>query len=390
MRKPWLIGGTAAVAVALAVAATVVTRAGNSPDAGKKKDVTLEFTPAEVVRPVLATVPERIEFSGPLMAPRTAVVRAKAAGTLLTLSVAEGSRVRAGQSLGTIDLSDLESRAAERAAGVDSAKARVDEAERMYRSNEDLARQRFISANALESSRATLETARAQLKSAQAQLATSTLGIREAALVAPIGGLIGRRNVVPGEKVSAEQELMTVVDLSQLELAGVVGTHQVSSLAPGQTLAVRVEGRAEPVQGRIDRIAPMAEAGTRGIRVVVVLPNPGEVFRAGQYASALVTLDDRAPRLTVPAAAVGQASGQDFVWTLEQGALVRRIVITGRRDGIGNRVEILSGLAADASVLAARFDTLREGAPARVVARGADRGNSAAQAAPGASTGKAS
>jgi membrane fusion protein, multidrug efflux system len=288
------------------------------------------------------------------------------AGTLLSLDVAEGSRVKAGQPLGTIDLSDLHSRAAERAAGVDSAKARVAEAERLHASNIDLANQRFISTNALESSRATLEAARAQLKSAQAQWATSTLGIREAALAAPINGVVGKRSVVPGEKVSAEQELLTVVDLRELELTGVVGTHQVSRLLPGQKLNVRVEGAALPVEGRIDRIAPMAEAGTRGIRVVVLLANPNELFRAGQYASAVVLLDDSAQRLTLPVTALGQASGQDFVWTLEKGALVRRIVVTGRRDDTLGHVEITKGLDADAQVLAARFDTLKEGAQARI------------------------
>ena len=388
MRKPWLLGGGVAIIV-VAVAAGVSLRAKSKDDSkDKKAEVTLEFTPAEIVRPLLASMPERVEFSGPLMAPRTAVVRAKAAGTLLGLSVAEGSRVKAGQSLGTIDLADLQSRAAERAAGVDSARARMVEAERIHRSNEDLANQKFISANALESSRATLEATRAQLKSAQAQLGTAALGIREAALVAPISGVIGRRNVVPGEKVSAEQELMTVVDLKELELAGVVGTHQVSMLRPGQKLAVRVEGAAEPVEGRIDRIAPMAEAGTRGIRVVVLLPNPDEVFRAGQYASALVSLDDASQRLTVPAGSVGQASGQDFVWTVEKGALVRRLVITGRRDALNGRVEVTQGLAPDTQVVAARFDTLKEGAPARVVAKGAGSGMPAASAS--AASGKAS
>jgi membrane fusion protein, multidrug efflux system len=381
MRKAWLIGGVGAVIVALVTAGVMASMAKSRNEArDKKADVTLEFTPAEVVRPVLAAMPERIEFSGPLMAPRTAVVRAKAAGTLLVLSVAEGSRVRAGQSLGTIDLADLQSRAAERAAGVDSARARLGEAQRTHQSNEDLANQKFISANALESSRAALDAARAQLKSAQAQLGTAALGIREAALVAPIGGVIGRRNVVPGEKVSAEQELMTVVDLSTLELAGVVGTHQVSMLRPGQLLAVRVEGAATPVEGRIDRIAPVAEAGTRGIRVVVVLANPNEAFRAGQYASALVALDDAAQRLTLPASAIGQASGQDFVWTLEKGALVRRIVVTGRRDAASARVEVTQGLTADAQVLAARYDTLKEGAAARVVAKGAGAAAPAASA----------
>ena len=382
MRKPWLIGGGVVVVVALVVAGAAL-RAKSKDDKDKKPPVTLEFTPAEVVRPLLAAMPERIEFSGALMAPRTAIVRAKAAGTLLGLSVAEGSRVRAGQALGTIDLADLQSRAAERSAGVDSARARLAEAERIHRSNEDLANQKFISTNALESSRAALETARAQLKSSQAQWGTAALGIRDAALVAPIGGVIGKRNVVPGERVSAEQELMTIVDLSELELAGVVGTHQVSMLQAGQTLAVRVEGAAAPVEGRIDRIAPMAEAGTRGIRVVVLLANPQERFRAGQYASAVVTLVDASQRLTVPAGAVGQTSGQDFVWTVEKGALLRRIVVTGRRDAASGRVEVTQGLTADTQVIAARFDTLKEGVPAKVVAASARPEAPAASASAG-------
>lgn len=388
MRKQWLVGTGVAIIVA-AVALAVVSRAKSSDDSkDKKPEVTLEFTPAEVTKPVLAALPERIEFSGSLMAPRTAVVRAKAAGTLLALSVAEGSRVKAGQQLGVIDLADLQSRAAERSAGVDSAQARVVEAERAHAANEGLARQQFISANALESSRATLDTARAQLKSTQAALATSKLGIREAALTAPISGVIGRRNVLPGEKVSAEQELMTVVDLSVLELAGVVGTHQVSALKPGQTLAVRIEGAAAPVKGRIDRIAPSAEPGTRGIRVVVMLANPDESFRAGQYASAVVMLEDAAQRLTVPIASVGQASGQDYVWTVEKGVLVRRIVITGRRDSVAGRVEVTQGLTPELQVLGARFDSLKEGAPAKIVAKAAAPTAPAASAS--AATAKAS
>ena len=385
MRKRWLVGGGVAIIV-VASALMVVSRAKSTrtaDDKDKKPDVTLEFTPGEVVRPTLAAMPDRIEFSGPLMAPSTAVVRAKAAGTLLSLTVAEGSRVKAGQVLGSIDLSDLQSRDAERAAMVDAAKARVAEAERLHTSNIDLANQRFISTNALESSRATLEAARAQLKSAQAQWATSSLSIRDAALVAPISGVVGKRNVVPGEKVSAEQELMTVVDLRELELGGVVGTHQVSMLKPGQKLSVRVEGSPTAVEGRIDRIAPSAEAGTRGIRVVVLLPNPSELFRAGQYASAVVLLDDASQRLTLPVGAVGQASGQDYVWTLEKGALVRRIVITGRRDLANGRVEVTQGLGAEAQVLAARFDTLKEGAPAKIVAK-------AGSGAPAASASSAS
>lgn len=387
MRKLWLVGGVAAV-IAAGIAFGVVSRAksGGPAEAKKPAEVALEFTNAEVTRPKLLALPEHVEFSGALMAPNTAVVRAKAAGTLLTLKVAEGSRVTAGQSLGSIDLSDLQSRAAERAANVDAAQAKLIEAERSYKANEDLARQRFISSTALDTSRASLDSARAQLKSAQAQLDTQQVTIRDAALIAPINGVVGKRNVVPGEKVSAEQELLTVVDLHTLELAGVVGTHQVGMLKQGQAVSVRVEGQQTPVVGRIDRIAPTVEPGTRGIRVVVVLNNPKELFRAGQYASAEVVLDDATQRLTLPSTAVGQESGQDFVWTVEKGALVRRIVITGRRDSATSRIEVSNGLTGDMVVLAARFENLKEGAAAKVVAQRAAPTASAASSAPSVET----
>jgi len=387
-RRLW-IGAGAAVVVALAVGvAAKAFLSGN--DKGKKPPVALEFLPSEVARPLASRLPLTLEFSGPLVAPRTAIVRAKAAGTLLSLGVAEGHRVKAGQVIGEIDLADLQSRAADRAALVESAQAALVEAERQNTANVGLAAQNFISPTALQTSQARVDAARAALKSAQAQLASSRVGIREATLAVPIPGIVGKRHVVPGEKVSAEQPIVTVVDLSSLELAGSVGTHEVSLLEPGQVAAVRVEGQSADVPGRIDRIAPAAEAGTRAIGVVVVVDNHGERFRAGQYARARVELADPAERMTVPAGAVGQASGQDFVWAIDKGALVRRVVVTGRRDAASGRVEIVTGLGADAQILAMRFDNLKEGAPARVVAQRSNAGVARSASSPAGSSPSAS
>ncbi|MBC7955019.1 MAG: efflux RND transporter periplasmic adaptor subunit [Cytophagales bacterium] len=345
---------------------------------GKKPEVPLEFSANEVVRPTLSTMPLVIQFSGPLVAPRTAVVRAKSAGTLLGLRVAEGGRVKAGQLLGDIDLSDLQSRVTERSASVESAQTALAEAERQHAANVGLASQNFISSTGLLTSQAKLDSARAQLKSAQAQLSTVRLGVKEAALLAPIAGIVGKRHAVPGEKVSAEQQLLTVVDLSSLELAGTVGTHEVGLLKPGQPVQITVEGSLQPVTGRIDRIAPAAEAGTRSIGVVVALDNRNEQFRAGQYAMGKVVLADQTQRLTLPTSAVGSTSGQDQVWVIENGALLRRAITTGRRDEAQARVEVLQGLTAGATVLAARFDNLRDGAKASVTSRAASPAGSAA------------
>jgi membrane fusion protein (multidrug efflux system) len=375
-RKRWMIGTVVALAVGIATAVAV----GRYSQAKKKDDkaaVTLEFAPREVVQPAWTTMPGSIEFSGPLVAPDTAVVRAKAGGTLVGLAVQEGSHVKAGQSLGRIDLAELQSRSSERQASADAAKAALDQAERTHASNERLAQQSFISAIALETSRSQLDSARALHAAAVAALDTTRVGLREAALVAPIGGIVARRHVVPGEKVSIEQTLLTIVDLRRLELAGLVGTHEVGRLQPGMPVQVRVEGMAAPVTGQLARIAPMAEPGTRSIGVTIGLDNPKETLRAGQYALARVELTDDARRLTVPLAAVGNTSGQEHVWVIADGALLRRAITTGRRDATSGRVEVLSGLAPEAHVLAARFDNLREGAKAMVVTDRAPRAEAA-------------
>jgi RND family efflux transporter MFP subunit len=364
-RKSWIVG--VAVALVVGIAAAVAVGRSNMQRDKDKPAVTLEFEAREVVRPLWATMPATIEFSGPLVAPDTAVVRAKAAGTLVGLAVQEGSRVKAGQSLGRIDLAELMSRSSERQASADAARAALAQAERTHASNERLAAQSFISPIALETSRSQVDSARAMYEAAVAMLDVSKVSLREAALVAPISGIVAKRHVVPGEKVVVEQTLLTIVDLSRLELAGLVGTHEVPRLQPGMAVQVRVEGVPTPVVARLARIAPMAEPGTRSIGVTIALDNPKETLRAGQYALVRVELADDTKRMTVPLAALSSTSGQDQVWVIGDGALLRRAVTLGRRDEARGRVEVLSGLADDAQVLGVRFDNLREGARAVVV-----------------------
>lgn len=382
MRKAWWLGGLGIVLLAGAVSAALVARQQTSAkNPGKPgADAVLEFTAREVVTPTLASMPLEIEFSGPLVAPRTAIVRAKAAGTLLTLAVGEGTRVTAGQSLGTMDLADLGSRIAERQASVASARAPFVQAERQHAANQRLADQQFISPNALDTSKATLDAARAALDASLASLKTTQVGLRDAALVAPIAGLVAKRHVVPGEKLAVEQPVVTIVDLATLELAGSVGTHEVARLSPGMPVEVRIEGVDAPVTAQLARIAPAAEAGSRSIGVTIVLANPKERFRAGQYAIARVVLADPVQRLTLPATALASTGGQEHVWVIADGALVRRAVTTGRRDAANGRVEVLSGLGPSAQVLAVRFDNLREGARAAVIAKAAPVASAAASA----------
>jgi membrane fusion protein, multidrug efflux system len=402
MQKKWLWGGVVVVLALAGTGAAVMTGAlkgagfGNGDGKAqaktdskggkddKKPEVPLEFVSREIVQPSLARLPGLVEFSGPLVAPQTAMVRAKAGGTLLSLAVNEGSRVQAGQVLGRIEQADLNSRVAERGAAIESARAALVQAERTHKSNESLAAQQFISQPALEQSRAALDTAKANVNAALAAMDTTKISQRDGTLLAPISGIVAKRHALPGEKVSPEQMVLTIVDLARLELAGTVGTHDVPRLSAGMPVELQVEGVDKPVAGRIARIAPAAEPGTRSIGVTIELANPKETLRAGQYALVRATLPDDTDRLTLPATAVGNTSGQDHVWLIENGALARRAVTLGKRDANAGRVEVLQGVTLASQVLGARFDNLREGAKASVVAAKSAAVASAAASVPNA------
>ena len=378
MRKR-LVFAVAAVVVAIAVGFAIkagkgaaampagAAMAANTPDPAAS-EVPLDFTVSEATKPLTLALPQVVEFSGPLVAPNTAMVRAKATGTLLTLEVQEGTRVKAGDLLGRIDIADLQSHVAERTANLAAVQTTLDQAKRTHESNIGLANDKFISPIALDNSKSQLDSAKAGVAAAQAALDSARIALRDASLIAPISGIVSKRYVVAGEKVTAEQQVVTIVDLHMLELAGTVGTQDISRLSPGMSVSLKIEGVDKPVDGKLARIAPAAESGTRSIGVAVQLQNPKETLRAGQYAVAQVQIGDVTPRLTVPIAAISSASGQEYVWTVENGKLLRRTVTTGRRDLASQRAEVLEGLTANVPVLGARFDNLREGAKARVVA----------------------
>ncbi len=378
MRKR-LVFAVAAVVVAIAVGFAIkagkgaaampagAAMAANTPDPAAS-EVPLDFTVSEATKPLTLVLPQMVVFSGALVAPNTAMVRAKATGTLLTLDVQEGTRVKAGDLLGRIDIADLQSHVAERTANLAAVQTTLDQAKRTHESNIGLANDKFISPIALENSKSQLDSARAGVAAAQAALDSAKIALRDASLISPLNGIVSKKYVVSGEKVAAEQQVVTIVDLHMLELAGTVGTQDISRLSPGMPVSLKIEGIDKPVEGKLARIAPAAEAGTRSIGVAVQLQNPKETLRAGQYAVAQVQIGDATPRLTVPIAAISSASGQEYVWTVENGKLLRRTVTTGRRDLASQRAEVLEGLTANVPVLGARFDNLREGAKARVVA----------------------
>lgn len=182
--------------------------------------------------------------------------------------------------------------------------------------------------------------------------------------VAPIAGIVAKRHVEPGEKVAFDTPMITVVDLRTLELQAMVPTGDVPELKIGMAVELTVDGFDRPFNGRIERINPATAAGTRAIIVYVAIANADAALKSGMFATGRIALAAAAPVPTLPLTAVRSEGGQSFVWTVEDGRLVRHGVVVGRSDEAAGVIELKTMLSSALPVLVARFDNLKEGAPA--------------------------
>jgi len=375
MTRRWTRGRVIGVAVVMlfvgaigGTAAMRITKKLADASGGPPPPVTLEFTHADLARVEPRPLSRWLPVSGAVEPVRQATVKAKVSGDVRQITVREGETVQAGQLLARIDTADLESKLIERLGALDAAKAQLALAEKNRATNSALLKQNFISQNAFDNSESSLSVAHGNVKSAEAQVQIARNALKDAIATSPLSGVVAKRHVQPGEKVAFDSPLVTIVDLKDLELQAMVPASDVPELAIGKPVELTIDGFGERrFSGRIERMNPATEPGTRAILVYVGIPNPDGALRGGMFATGRIALAASMPVATLPATAVRTEGGRTYVWTVESGKLVRRGVATGRRDDAAGRIEIKTDLP-DVPVLAARFDNLKVGAPAIVKA----------------------
>jgi len=356
-----------------AIAMRVAKKAAESRENDNKAPVTLEFAPADLAVVAPTTLGKRLPVSGTMQPVRQATVKAKVSGDVRVITVRDGDTVQAGQMLVRVDTADLDAKLIERQGQLESAKAQFALAEKTLSTNQKLLKQNFISQTAFDSSESSLNVSRGSVMSAEAQVRLAQNALKDSVATAPLSGIVAKRHVQPGEKVAFDTPLVTVVDLREMELQAMVPAVDIPELKVGMTVDLTVDGFGErKFTGRIERINPATEPGTRAIFVFVGIPNPNSDLRGGMFATGRIALAAGAPVMSLPLSAVRSEGGQTFVWAIEDGKLVRRMVVIGRRDEESGRVELKTALPPTLKVLAARFENLKEGAPALV--KGPDAG----------------
>ena len=385
--KWWTLLGAVGLAVIVGLSAFTAYRRKAEADAAKKAErPTLEFTQRDVVQLQPHRLAYQVTLPGTVQAISQATVRAKLAAEVKRVHVREGERVSAGQMVAEFDTAQIRAQFAERAAALESARAQLRTTERTRQTNAQLVKQNFISQNAFDSADSANDAQRAAVAVAQAQLEQTQIMLNDAVVRSPIPGIVAKRHVQPGEKVGFDAPLLAIVDPSQLEVQAQASVTDISSIRAGMPAEVFVEGTGgRTARGRVERINPGTEPGTRTINVYVSIRNEEALFKTGMFARVVLTIAPQKEAAALPVAALRGEEGQQHVWVIADGKLAQRSVIAGARDERAQLVEIASGLGPKEWVLASKFDNLKEGLAARVTGERVDASVSN-RVAPGAGT----
>jgi RND family efflux transporter MFP subunit len=161
--------------------------------------------------------------------------------------------------------------------------------------------------------------------------------------------------------------MFTLVDLARMEIEAPAPASEVPSVKVGQAASFRVDGFGERgFEGRVERINPTAQPGSRAILLYISVHNRDGALRGGMFAKGQIEIAKGAPAAVIPATAVREDSGQPYVFTIDDGKISRRPVKLGSSQEQEGVVEVLSGLEKGMSVVAARVSGLKHGAAAKL------------------------
>jgi RND family efflux transporter MFP subunit len=210
------------------------------------------------------------------------------------------------------------------------------------------------------------QAAKAKVAAARAMLSSQQLRMKYVQVIAPDSGIISERKATVGAVTSAGTELFRMIRQGRLEWRAEVTASELGRLKAG-TDALVTAANGTQLKGKVRMIAPTVDAQSRSALVYVdLLPAAEDAApaKAGMYARGEFDLG-ASSAFTVPQQAVVMRDAFTYVFRVNPDGRVSQLKIqTGRR--IGDRVEVLDGLAQDAAVVAAGAGFLNDGDLVRV------------------------
>lgn len=307
---------------------------------------TLSVTVAPVSERLLE---DKVTTTGTLLPWEAVDLRAEVAGRVDAISFSEGSSVRQGQPLVTLDTDVLR-------AQIQGAQTRRDlaavQAER---------RRELFEIGGL--SRQELDQAESEARVLDAQLAELAAEVRRRRILAPFSGQIGLRDVSVGAYLSPGDRVATLRVTGQLRLEFAVPERYLGRIQEGEPVRFRVPGQEDPFVATIYAAEPAVDPATRAFTVRARADNPGGVLKPGAFAEVELVLDAIPDALLIPTSAVITGADSTTVYVVRGGTAVPQAVTTGVRTT--DEIQVTSGLAPGDVVLTSGLNQVRPGQPVR-------------------------
>ncbi|MCX6637376.1 MAG: efflux RND transporter periplasmic adaptor subunit [Acidobacteria bacterium] len=364
----------------------ILAGCGAKPASEKKA---AESAPVAVKTVAAASVemPSVYEATGTVRARTTAQVSAKVMGYVREVKAQAGDTVKAGQVLILLDDRDLASGYRQAEAGLNearqgmseadnaiaAAKAQLDLTQVTLNRMKDLYDKKSISTQEFDDVSMKLKVAQAnhemalsrrnqlQARIRQAEEAVGGAGILKgyAEIKAPFAGVVTDKRVEPGNLAAPGQPLLVIEQAGALRLEAPVDESRLGSIRAGQSVSVTLD---QPFQARVSEIVPAVDAASRSFLVKIDLPAMPRL-RSGMFGRVFFPQGQRQV-LMLPAGAVIEQGQVQSVMVAQDGYARGRLVTLGQRTG--DRVEVLSGLAAGEAVIYPRPAGLADGARVEV------------------------
>lgn len=331
------------------------------------------------------SIPVTLEYAAQTLGSREVEVRARVTGILEKRNYKEGARVKAGQSLFTIDPAPFKAALARAEADLAAAQARHAQAKREAERLAPLVETRSISRKEHDDAVSADAIAAADVLAARARVTEARLNLEYTRVESPLNGIASRALKSEGSLVSGPDVLLTTVtqvdpiqvlfgipDNEQLRLRHEVEAGRLTWPKDGHfEVTVRLADGSEYARdGTVDFSDVRISRETGSSEARAELPNPNGDLRPGQFVRVRLAGAARTKAFKVPQRAVLESPKGKFVYVVgkDSKAEVRPVQVG---EWVGEDWVITGGLAAGDQVIVDGVLKLRPGAPVQPSAPGA-------------------
>ncbi len=308
---------------------------------------------------VVKDVPEMLQAVGTVEALNEAVLSAKIMGAITAFRVDEGSIVKKGEILITMDSADISAKKREAEAAKDEAKAALANADINYERMSNLYKEQAVTKKELDDMNTQHSLAKARVAQAEAGVAQADAMLGYSVIRSPISGTVSAKMANTGEMAAPGRPLVRIMDGSDVRLRCTVKENEVAGIKKGDTVKVTVDALpGRELSGRVSEILPAADPATRSFSVKIDLPKT-EGMKPGMFGRAWLPIGSRRAVL-LPMAALVDKEGMQGVYVVTPEGRLRFQAVRLGSEADGAR-EALSGLSGGEKVAVGGLDKLHEG-----------------------------